>query len=182
MPPLLTELLHDWHDFFSLVGAASATLVGLVFVAASLGSSIFREEHRAPLQTFITPTVAHFTAALVACLLAVMPIHSWSALGALLGTEGLAGLIYCAEIIVQLILKRQYRVHLIDRLFYALVPTVGYVLLAISAGLLFMQAPASVDVMAAALLTLLLAGIRNAWDMTLWIAIKTPSTRAGPLP
>jgi hypothetical protein len=47
--------------------------------------------------------------------------------------------------------------------------------------LLLLQAAASVDVIAAGLLTLLLAGIRNAWDMTLWIAIKTPSSR-GPSP
>jgi uncharacterized protein (TIGR04206 family) len=176
-----TELLHEWHDFFLLVGTASATLVGLVFVAASIGSSIFSEEHRAPLRTFISPTVAHFTAALVTCLLAVMPIQDWRILGGLLGAEGLAGLIYCGEILVQLVLKRQYRVDLIDRLFYALVPILAYLLLAISAVLLLMQAPASVDVIAAGLLTLLLAGIRNAWDMTLWIAIRTPSSR-GPSP
>jgi hypothetical protein len=31
-------------------------------------------------------------------------------------------------------------------------------------------------VLAAALITLLLAGIRNAWDMTIWIVIRTPVT------
>jgi len=30
------------------------------------------------------------------------------------------------------------------------------------------------DCLAAALMTLLLAGIRNAWDMTMWIVIKAP--------
>ena len=30
------------------------------------------------------------------------------------------------------------------------------------------------DLLAAALITLLLAGIRNAWDMTIWIVIRTP--------
>jgi hypothetical protein len=100
MPASPTELLHEWHDFFLLVGTASATLVGLVFVAASMGSSIFNEEHRAPLTAFITPTVVHFTAALVTCLLAVMPTHDWRILGGLLGAEGLAGLIYGGGILV----------------------------------------------------------------------------------
>jgi len=67
------ELLHDWHDFYVLLGTASATLVGLMFVAVSLGSSIFNEDHRAPLTAFITPTVMHFAAVLFACLMVTIP-------------------------------------------------------------------------------------------------------------
>src|SRR5262249_26047214 len=37
----LGELLHSWHDFYLLVGTASATLVGLMFVAASIGAQVF---------------------------------------------------------------------------------------------------------------------------------------------
>jgi hypothetical protein len=43
-----------------------------------------------------------------------------------------------------------------------------------------MHSPAAPDVIAAALLTLMVASLRNAWDMTLWIVIKTPT--AGPPP
>jgi hypothetical protein len=38
-----------------------------------------------------------------------------------------------------------------------------------------MQAAVSANLIAAAVLTLLLAAIRNAWDMMVWIVIKTPS-------
>jgi hypothetical protein len=41
--------------------------------------------------------------------------------------------------------------------------------------LLLMRSAASANVIAAALLTLLAAGIRNAWDMMVWIVIKAPS-------
>jgi hypothetical protein len=34
MPASLAELLRGWHDFYILIGTASATLVGLMFVAA----------------------------------------------------------------------------------------------------------------------------------------------------
>ena len=47
--------------------------------------------------------------------------------------------------------------------------------------MLFVQSHASLNVMAAGQLVLLLAGIRNAWDMTLWIMLKTPNS-AGPPP
>jgi hypothetical protein len=34
-------MLEAWHDFFTLVGASAATLVGLMFVAASVGTGLF---------------------------------------------------------------------------------------------------------------------------------------------
>jgi hypothetical protein len=181
MPASLAELLHDWHDFYVLVGTASATLVGLMFVAASIGTSVFNEEHRAPMTAFITPTVAHFAAVLFAALMISIPTHTWRTLGGLLGAGGLAGSIYCGRILVQIIVRHRFNVDLTDRLFYALLPALGYLLVLVSAVLLLMQSTASANVIAAALLTLLLAGIRNAWDMMVWIVIKAPSSR-GPSP
>src|ERR1700678_3770973 len=120
MPGSLAELLHDWHDFYALVGTASATLVGLMFVAASIGSSFFNEETSAPIKTFITPTVVHFAAVRFTCLLITIPTQSWRSLGSLLGAGGLAGSIYCGSILVQIIVRHSFNVDLIDRLFYAL--------------------------------------------------------------
>ena len=42
MPP--TAWLQPWHDFFLLIGGASATLLGLVFVAASIAGAIPTEK------------------------------------------------------------------------------------------------------------------------------------------
>jgi hypothetical protein len=178
MPGSLAELLHDWHDFYVLIGTASATLVGLMFVAASIGSTIFNEEHRAPMRAFITPTVVHFVSVLFTSLLVTIPTHGWHSLGGLLGAEGLAGSIYCGSILVQIILQHRFNVDLSDRVFYALIPVLGYLLLLVSAVLFFMQSAASANLIAAALLTLLVAGVRNAWDMMVWIMIRAPSSGA----
>ena len=70
---------------------------------------------------------------------------------------------------------------MIDRLFYALVPLLGYLALLGSAVLVFLRSPLSVEGIAIALMTLLLAGIRNAWDMMVWIVIKSPAGQ-GPSP
>src|SRR6266851_6784345 len=175
MGPSLAELLHDWHDFYILVGTASATLVGLMFVAASIGSSIFDEDHRAGMTAFITPTVVHFAAVLFTCLLVTIPTQSWRTLGGLIGAGGLAGAIYCGRLVAQMIIRHRFNVDLIDRLFYALLPLLGYLLALIAAVLLLIQSTASANLIAAAVLTLLFAGIRNAWDMMVWIVIKTPS-------
>ena len=83
-------------------------------------------------------------------------------------------------LVVSIIIRHRFKVGFIDRLFYALVPALGYLLVLSAAVLLLMQSAASADLIAAALLTLLLAGIRNAWDMMLWIVIRAPSSGAPP--
>jgi hypothetical protein len=170
----LAELLHDWHDFYVLIGTASPVLLGLMFVALSIGTSIFDEDHRAGL-TFITSTVVHFAAVLFACLLVTIPTQGWRTLGGLLGAGGLAGSIYCGRLVIRIIIRQQFKLDLDDRLFYLLLPLLGYLLALIAAALLLVQSPASANLIAAALLTLLLAAIRNAWDMMVWIVIKIPA-------
>jgi hypothetical protein len=175
MPVTLAQLLREWHDFYVLVGTASATLVGLMFVAASIGSSFFNEEHRAPMTTFITPTVVHFAAVLFTCLLVIIPTQNWHTLGVVLAILGLAGSIYCGRLLLRLIIRHQFNVDWEDRMFYAFIPLLGYLLLQIAAVLLFMQSAVSPELIAGAILTLLLASLRNAWDMTVWMVIKAPT-------
>ena len=180
MPPSLAELLHDWHDFYLLVGTASATLVGLMFVATSIGASIFDEDHSAGMTAFITPTVVHFAAVLFTCLMVTIPTQNWYTLGGLIGAGGLAGGVYCGQLVVQMIVRHRFNVDVTDRLFYSLLPLLGYLLALVAAALLLMQSPASANVVAAAVLTLLFAAIRNAWDMMVWIVLKAPSGAAPP--
>jgi len=59
----------------------------------------------------------------------------------------------------------------------ALIPVVGYLLVLGSALLLLERSRWSLEGLAAALVTLLLAALRNAWDMTLWIVIRVPVTQ-----
>jgi hypothetical protein len=178
----LSELLHAWHDFYVLVGTASATLVGLMFVTASIGATLFTERNREAVKAFISPTVVHFSEVLFVCILAAIPSETWLTLAALLGLGGATGLIYSARVLVQLFVRRSFDVDVVDRLFYALLPVAGYLLALASAVALFMQSPWSLELLAAALITLLLAGIRNAWDMTIWIVIRTPVPDAGRQP
>jgi hypothetical protein len=170
----LADLVHDWRDFYALLGTASATLVGLLFVAASIGVSTFREEHRDPLGSFLTPTVVHFSVILFDSILACVPSQSWRSLGGMLGAGAVAGLAYSARIFFLIVVRRRFNVDVGDRLFYAAIPMLGYVLLAVAAALLFLRSPLSADVAAAALLILLFAGIRNAWDMTVWTVTRSP--------
>jgi hypothetical protein len=128
--------------------------------------------------------VVHFGAILFICILAAIPSQTWRSLGGLLLAGSAAGIVYSARVWVQLFVRRSFDVDVVDRMFYALIPVLGYLLLLTSALLLLVQSASGLDVLAAGLITLLLAGLRNAWDMTMWIVIRTPvperATSAAP--
>ena len=174
MNPPHPEFFHSWHDFFILLGTACATLVGLMFIAISIGASIFKEENRPALEVFLGPTIVHFTSVLVLCVLATVPSHSWLSLAGLASLIGLAGFFYSARIWFRLTRSR-YEIDYLDRFFYTVLPAIGYLVMLFAASLLYEQSEWGLDAAAIGLITLLLAGIRNAWDMMTWIALKVPN-------
>jgi hypothetical protein len=173
MDTTVEELFKGWHEFFLLLGTGAATLVGLMFVAASVGTHVLDEKNRPALEIFLGPTVVHFCAVLIISILALIPSHSWFTLSGLFALVGVGGLPYSTVIAVRL-MHRRYNVDTTDQLFYALLPMVGYLFVLIAAGMLYMRMVAGLVAAAASLITLLLAGIRNAWDMTLWIVLQAP--------
>ena len=175
----LADLLDNWHDFDLLVGTAAATLVGLMFVAASIAASFFTENNRAGMQAFISPTVVHFTSVLIVALFAVVPTHEWLTLAGMLALVGIAGGVYSTNLWIQLFVRRRFNVDIVDRLFYAAIPLLGYALLLLAAFFLLRHSEAGLDLLAAAQITLILAGIRNAWDMMIWIVIRVPTSETG---
>ena len=182
MQSSVAELFRTWHDFYLLVGTASATLVGLMFVAATLGASVFTERNRVALQAFISPTVVNFASALFVCIGVMIPSQTWLSLGLLLAAGSVAGLVYAGRVWVQMFVRRSFHVDLIDRMFYATVPLLGYLLILIAGILLLLDKAWSAEVTAAALVVLMVAGIRNAWDMTTWIMMRTPTSVQLPSP
>jgi hypothetical protein len=169
MPPL-NEILMQWHNFYALIGGACATLVALIFVAASIGAEVFKLKDQAGIRSFLSPTVVHFTAILVICLLASVPTETWVLLGALLACVGAIGLVYSGWVWRRMMKHGIVAsIDTVDRLWYALLPIPAY-LMVIAAGVgMWKRSEPSLDILASALILLLLIGIRNAWDMTVWI-------------
>ena len=52
---------HDWHDFYMLLGTASAALVALLFVAVSIGANFLMPGRSVATRTFMSPVVFHFS-------------------------------------------------------------------------------------------------------------------------
>ncbi len=167
----LAELLRLWHDFYTLMGAAAATLVGLMFVAVSIGAGAFSSERgKVAMRSSLSPTVLHFSAILVISLLATIPTETWASLGALLCFMGATGAAYSIWNS-----RRMTRhgitasIDLIVRLWYARLPILIYLLVVAAGTSLILRIDAALNALAIALILLLLAGIRNAWDMSVWI-------------
>jgi len=181
MAPSPADTLRDWRDFYMLAGAASATLVGLMFVAASIGASVFDEKHSTPMRAFITPTVVHFASILFASLLLTAPGHNPLSLACFLGVGGFAGLAYCVRVLA--LVFRRFRASLDweDRAFYAIIPGFGYVLLLVAAAMTIAGEPGGGAIfIAAAMAILLAAGLRNAWDMMVWLSVHAPTAAPSP--
>ena len=168
----LASVVRDWHDFYGLVGTTSATLVGLMFIAASVGASVFSASELEPMRAYLTPTVAHFASLLFICILMLIPTQTWLPLSMALGGLGLAGVAYSIRQWIRVFWTLRSRIGLADRMFYVFIPSLGYLLVVVSAVTLFEHRPLSAEVMAAALIVLLLTGIRNAWDMIVWIITR----------
>jgi hypothetical protein len=175
----LAAVLGPWHEFYALLGTASATMVGLLFVAATVGASVFGANRRAALRVFLSASVVNFSLTLAVSLIVLAPVRSWVLLGVMIVGCGLFGLVHsvlaCIDTVRDGIIKR---IDLEDRTWYIALPIVGYlcvvasgVILALGAreGRLDIVRP---DLGCAALAVsagiLLVVGVHNAWDITVW--------------
>jgi hypothetical protein len=85
---------HDWHDFYMLLGTASAALVALLFVAVSIGASFLSPERSTATRTFMSPVVFHFSTLLIISLIAMVPSHTALSLVIGIAAVAIAGLGY----------------------------------------------------------------------------------------
>ena len=168
MPPL-ADALGPWHEFYALLGTASATMVGLLFVAASVGSGVFSGDRRAALRVFMSASVVNFGLLLAGCLVVLAPIRSWVVLGAAILGCALFGLTHSC-----LAWRDSMRDGLIklidleDRTWYLILPILGYACMAASGVALALRLDKGCAALALSLGMLLVVGLHNAWDITLW--------------
>jgi hypothetical protein len=169
----LADAMGHWHEFYTLLGTASATLVGLLFVAASVGSGVFSSDRRAPLRVFLSASVVHFSGILAVCLIVLAPLQSWMTFGVLIGGGGIFGLVYCGLIWRDMVRDGlNTSIDLEDRIWYVAIPVVGYLLETAAGVTLAMRLDIGPAVLAVAMGTLMAAGIHNAWDITVWIITR----------
>ena len=162
-----------WQTFYVLVGTAAATLVGLMFVAVTFGSSIVRRETSETARSFIDPTFTHFVQVLFVACLVVIPTMRPRLLGALLLT--VSALRFADLVRVHRHMRRAQKVHhdieLSDWVTGVVVPVVCYVLQG-AAGLGFIRGhDGAFTTLAIATISILMLGAFGAWELMLWMAL-----------
>jgi hypothetical protein len=172
MPDAFSQTLRDWQTFYFLVGGAAAGLVGLTFVAITVGSGSITKGDISGLRTFVNPSLIHFIYVLVTASIVVMPSITRMQLGVLLM---LAGLVSAGRALSTVsFIWQQYKRHVVDMhdwAWYFVAPLVSYLMfVATGAGLLLMNGQA-LNGLAWATILLLVAGIRNTWDLVLWFMV-----------
>ncbi len=165
----LRDVMAEWHDFFVLLGTAAGTLVGLLFVAATVSSGVFSLERRAPLRMFLSATVVHFSSVLAASLIMLLPLTSWLLLGVIVLLCALVGLGYSVLTVRDVVRDGLItNVDWEDRTWYGVLPFLTYVAELVTGIALTCGIAAGCAVLAACMGLLLVAGIHNAWDITVW--------------
>src|SRR5881397_499865 len=149
----VASMLEKWHDFYLLVGTAAATLVALLFVAASIGAGILTVRRAATTRTYMSPVVVHFASVFFAAATALIPSHTRASLGALIGLNAVAGAVFAAVTLRSVV--RHHAADWPDRLGYGAVPLVGYLAMLAAAGLMLVGSEAGLDLLAGALVLLL---------------------------
>jgi hypothetical protein len=172
MPPL-SDALTPWQGFYTLLGGASATMVGLLFVAASISSGAFTAGRTAASRMFLSSSVVHFSGILAVCLIVMTPVREPAWFGGMIGACGVFGLGYYGwtwfDALRDGLAKR---LEWDDRFWYAWMPAAGYAAETASGGILMRMPEQGCIMLAASSGLLLLIAIHNAWDITVWSLMR----------
>jgi len=165
--------LERWANFYLLVAAAAATLLGLMFVVITLAAER-RLGDAAKIPLYLTPTVIYFASVLFLAALLTFPNHTRLTATLCICLEGVIGLVYSGTSLLGGD-KKSFNERS-DRLAYAIFPSAAHGLLVLG-GVLFLLAPQrGLTLVAAGMLLLLAVAIRNSWA----IAIDVASISPGP--
>ncbi|MGD0524309.1 MAG: hypothetical protein ABSE49_04150 [Polyangiaceae bacterium] len=172
--------LQAWHDFFILTGTAAATLLGLVFVAASIAAAIPNEKlgnagaEDVSGSLWVVPIVYAFLRVLIVSAVGVIPGQSWHSFGVVLSLLALFDLGRIVRVTAQ---ARQFhrsreKLTLGDWGWYVVYPSGASLLLAAMGLSLAMGWALPLAALPIGMLVHLVVGVHNAWELAAWLATR----------
>ena len=155
----------EWESFYVIVGGSAAALTGLMFVViAVVADAGPRAATALGISAFVTPTIIHFSMALLisAILSAPWPGHHFLQLA--LSLLGLGGFIYTL-----LVWRRVRRVTTYTKVFedwawHVILPLLAYAVTVAAAASVEHETVVALFLIGGASVLLLFIGIHNAWD------------------
>lgn len=168
------QTLRDWQNFYFMIGSAAATLMGLLFVALSVGAGRASADSILSVRAFVTPTYSYFFAVLIVAAIMLIPSETFYSLGCLLGLFGLGNIGYTLLQFGRLLQHHQQKQPLDpDHWFwFFLFPMLSYLLVAGSALGILNDALPYFNGVAVGVIILLVISLRNAWHTFVWIIYR----------
>jgi hypothetical protein len=173
----IRSTLATWADFYLITGSAAAALTGLQFVVQTLIASdeirrVTARDTEGGVNAFSSPTVVHFTLALVVSAVVCAPWTDYGALRVTLGILGLAALGYSVVIFRRARSQRSYHPVAEDWIWHVILPFAAYGAMFVSALVLGHDGAWPLFALAAATLLLVCVGIHNAWDTVTYLTLR----------
>jgi hypothetical protein len=158
------SILEQWGSFYTIVGAAAGALIGLQFIVVVLVAE--RPTLRGSMAgaAFATPTIVHFSAALLVSALLRVPWQTITLVTVLLGLMGFSGIVYMMIVNRHIREQSVYQPAFEDWLFHTILPLATYFVIVLSALVTPFETRKALFGVGGATLLLLFIGIHNAWD------------------
>jgi hypothetical protein len=169
MHELWTHQLESWHEFYVLVGTAGLTLTGLLFVVVSLRPRFVASRQATGVRAFVSPNAVYFTTTLVVSAFFLVPDLPATVAGTTLCFGAAASLFYLVYTRAHYEWRRG-KLPPLDWVWFVGLPLLSYLLLLVSGAGILVQSAYSMHGVGAGLVLLIIIGIRNAWDLVLWIS------------
>src|SRR5215216_7660408 len=118
--------LAGWESYYVIVGSSAAALTGLQFVVIALIAEVSRRATDEQIGAFGTPSIVHFCVALLTSATLSAPWRTLVSPAIVLGTTGLAGLLYAAIVIRRARHQTGYTPVFEDWLWHATLPVLAY--------------------------------------------------------
>ena len=181
--------LEAWDNFYVIVGSSAAALTGLMFVVIALiaDETLDAPKSSGTVAAFGTPNIVHFCSALVVSATLSAPWRTLTNVAWAVGVCGAAGVFYALIVLQRARRQTSYKPVLEDWLWHTVFPTSAYVAIVIAAVLLSRASEHALFAIAAAVLSLVLIGIHNAWDTVTYLALQQrerqdPNGQSGRVP
>lgn len=154
-----------WHDFYVTMGTASASLIGLLFVAISLNLDEITGQSRDELRAFAEQAFNSFSAVLLIAVVFLIPQRDAVSLGAVYaGLAVIAG--YRLLRRAPAVWRGRSRDRLGEAVFWRFVlPAAAVLGLLVSAVGLWLNEPDAAYWLVAVIIGLLMSAARSSWDL-----------------
>jgi hypothetical protein len=162
-------LFREWETFYVILGSSAGALTGLMFVVMALVADYGGSERQ--IEAFGTPTVVHFSSALLLSIVVTAPWPVLLGLKLALLAFGAIGAGYMVVVIRRARRQTDYQPVFEDWMFHAVLPIVAYAGILLAASGLSVRPTLCLFVVGIAAVLLLFIGIHNAWDTVTYVVV-----------